>query len=120
MRLKMLVSYAGADFSLAPGEETERFSEAEARRLIKAEHAVKALPPPVKKPASKAEWDDEREALLAERDALSGQLQEAHERIGRLTAQTAAFSAFTAGLSSAVAALPVETADAPLPPEKRG
>ncbi len=110
MKLKMLVSYAGRDFSLAPGEETDRFSEAEAKRLIKAEHAVKAPPPVVKKPASKAEWDEEREALLAERDGLAAQLAEANERLGRLTAQAAAFNTFAASLTSAVAALPMAAA----------
>lgn len=40
MKIKMLTSLAGADFSLRPGEETERFGEAEATRLIEAGYAA--------------------------------------------------------------------------------
>lgn len=36
MKIKMLVSIAGVDFALDVGAETERFSEAEAVRLIEA------------------------------------------------------------------------------------
>lgn len=40
MKLKMLVGMAGADFSLSPKEETERFSGDEAKRMIEAGFAV--------------------------------------------------------------------------------
>jgi len=40
MKLKMLVSMAGADFSLSPGQETDRFSGAEAQRFIDTGIAV--------------------------------------------------------------------------------
>lgn len=36
MKIKMIVSIAGADFALAPGGETERFSQDEAERMIAA------------------------------------------------------------------------------------
>lgn len=36
MQVKMLTSMAGRDFSLSPGEVTDRFSDDEAARLIKA------------------------------------------------------------------------------------
>jgi hypothetical protein len=39
MKLKMRIGLAGSDFSLAPGEETERFSVEEAQRLIDADYA---------------------------------------------------------------------------------
>jgi hypothetical protein len=39
MKIKMKIGLAGADFSLAPGEETERFSAKEAQRLIDADYA---------------------------------------------------------------------------------
>lgn len=44
MKLKMLIGLAGLDFSLAPDEETERFSGDEANRLILAGYAVEAWP----------------------------------------------------------------------------
>jgi hypothetical protein len=42
MRLKMLVSLAGADFTVDPGQETDRFAGEEATRLIAAGYAVPA------------------------------------------------------------------------------
>lgn len=36
MKIRMLQSLAGSDFALAPGDETERFSDKEARRFITA------------------------------------------------------------------------------------
>ncbi|WP_421925485.1 hypothetical protein [Neoaquamicrobium sediminum] len=55
MKLKMLVSMSGADFTLRPGEETERFASKEAQRLIDAGFAVPATEDKperaVKKPA---------------------------------------------------------------------
>lgn len=120
MKLKMLVSYAGTDFSLSPGDVTDRFSDAEAKRLIKEGHAEKAPPAVLKKPASKAEWDDERDTMLAERDGMAAQLAEANERVSALSAQLSAFTAFKAGLASAMADLSQETAEAPPAAETRG
>lgn len=39
MKIKMLTSIAGADFCLSPGDETERFSADEIKRLIEAGYA---------------------------------------------------------------------------------
>ena len=39
MKIKMLVSLAGADYALSPNEETDRFEDAEAIRLIEAGYA---------------------------------------------------------------------------------
>jgi hypothetical protein len=54
MKIKMLTSIAGADFALSPGAETERFSEAEAGRLVAAgyaeEVAAEPAPAPVVEP----------------------------------------------------------------------
>jgi hypothetical protein len=40
MLIRMTTSISGAGFDLHPGDETERFSEAEAMRLIAADYAV--------------------------------------------------------------------------------
>lgn len=40
MKLKILVGMAGADFSLSPGDETDRFTGEEAQRIIAAGYAV--------------------------------------------------------------------------------
>lgn len=40
MKIKMLTSIAGTDFSLSPDDETERFGEAEAKRMIEAGMAI--------------------------------------------------------------------------------
>ena len=40
MKIKMLASFAGADFTLSPGDETDRFSKAEAVRMIEAGYAI--------------------------------------------------------------------------------
>lgn len=42
MKLRILVSMAGADFTLSPGDVTERFPNDEAIRLIDAAYAVPA------------------------------------------------------------------------------
>lgn len=58
MKIKMLIGMAGIDFSITPGEETERFSDAEAQRMIDQGVAVLVEVPgqkrekAVKKPAS--------------------------------------------------------------------
>ncbi|CAN7430868.1 hypothetical protein LJR251_002745 [Rhizobium rhizogenes] len=56
MTVKMIVGIAGADFSLSPGEQTDRFSENEEARLIAAGHAVRSAPSKVEravKPAAR-------------------------------------------------------------------
>lgn len=40
MKIRMLVSVAGVDFALAPGEVTERFGDEDAVRLVQADFAV--------------------------------------------------------------------------------
>lgn len=53
MRIRMLTCYAGADFVVNAGEETERFSDAEAIRMIENGTAVpvaKAIEKAVKAP----------------------------------------------------------------------
>lgn len=40
MKIKMLTSLAGDDFALSPGDETGRFENAEAQRLVEAGYAV--------------------------------------------------------------------------------
>lgn len=56
MKIKMLVGMSGADFSLSPKEETDRFSDKEAKGLIDAGFAVavdgKTVETAVKKPAA--------------------------------------------------------------------
>lgn len=49
MKLKMLVSFAGVDFALSPGDETDRFSEAEASRFIENGFAVLVAEAPIEK-----------------------------------------------------------------------
>lgn len=39
MKIKLLVSFAGADFAIDAGTETERFPDAEAVRMIEAGYA---------------------------------------------------------------------------------
>ncbi|WP_296584236.1 hypothetical protein [Xanthobacter sp.] len=40
MKVRMLVSMAGVDFALSPGDVTERFGDEEATRLVQADYAV--------------------------------------------------------------------------------
>lgn len=49
MKLKMLTSMAGANFALSPGDETERFTGDEARRLIEAGYAELVRDEPVER-----------------------------------------------------------------------
>jgi hypothetical protein len=46
MKVRMLLSLAGSDFALSSGDETERFGDAEALRLIEAAYAVAVAPAP--------------------------------------------------------------------------
>lgn len=67
MTIRMLIGIAGTDFALSPGEETERFSDGEAERMIAAGMAeavdklgpqsvsvAQSAPQPAAKPARKA------------------------------------------------------------------
>lgn len=40
MKIKMLTSLAGDDFAFAPGDETDRFADDEACRLVEAGYAM--------------------------------------------------------------------------------
>lgn len=40
MKIKMTQSVAGTDFALSPGDETDRFGDKEAARMIEAGFAV--------------------------------------------------------------------------------
>lgn len=51
MRIRALVHIAGAGFALAPGDETEIFSDADATRLVAKNAAVLVVP---KKPVEVA------------------------------------------------------------------
>lgn len=53
MKIKMTVSMAGVDFVLSPGEVTERFSDKEALRLVKAGYAVAVAEPAVERAVKK-------------------------------------------------------------------
>lgn len=103
MRLKMLIGMSGTDFVLDPGEVTERFEDKEAKRLIASGFAEKAPPIVKPKPATKQEWDDERDALIAENERLSSEVLAAEEReaalISRLEKQDALINALREGLA---------------------
>ncbi len=53
MKIKMLAGFSGNDFSVSPEEETDRFSDAEAIRMIEAGYAVPAEEAKVEKAAKK-------------------------------------------------------------------
>ena len=60
MKIKMIESYAGSDFSLSPGEETTRFSAKEAKRIIAAGHAIAVVKPVVEKAVKKTPAKERR------------------------------------------------------------
>lgn len=121
MKIKMLESMAGRDFSLSVGETTDRFTDKEAKRFIKTGIAELAPPDPVKKPDTKKEWDDERENLLAENERLQAEVAAAKEREGVLAGEVASLAGFKLSVSSALATIsPVtETAGRDDDTEKR-
>ncbi len=53
MKIKMLTSIAGVDFSLSRNEETERFSAGEAQRLIAAGYAEPVAAPVIERAVAK-------------------------------------------------------------------
>ncbi|CAN7509156.1 hypothetical protein [Pararhizobium sp. LjRoot238] len=121
MKIKMLESLAGQDFSLSPGDVTDRFSDKEAGRFIKAGIAEKAPVEPVKKPATKAEWDDERAKILDENAALLAENAAAKAREADLLQQIEALTAFKTSVVAALGVGPVakETAETSSAPEQR-
>ncbi|KFL25066.1 hypothetical protein JP74_21260 [Devosia sp. 17-2-E-8] len=110
---------AGGDFSVSPGEETDRFSDKEAKRLIELGHAKKAPPP--RKPETKKEWDDEREKLIVENERLHGEVEEGKRREAELEAQIAPLLKLKEAVASFVV-VSEETETTTLPPtqETRG
>lgn len=53
MKIKLLVSFAGVNFALDAGAETDRFSDAEAIRMIEAGYAEPVVDVEVEKAARK-------------------------------------------------------------------
>lgn len=53
MKIKLLVSFAGVNFALDAGTETDRFSDAEAVRMIEAGYAEPVASVDVEKAARK-------------------------------------------------------------------
>lgn len=61
MFIKMTAGFAGRDFSVSPGEVTDRFSDAEAERMIAAGFAVpEDIEKAVKKTPANAETADKK------------------------------------------------------------
>jgi hypothetical protein len=54
MKIRMLTSMAGADFALNVGDETERFPDKEAARMIEAGYAVPVSDPTMERTTKKA------------------------------------------------------------------
>jgi len=94
MKIKMLESMAGRDFSLSTGDVTDRFSDKEARRFIKMGIAEIAPADPVKKPETKKEWDAERMAILDENAALRSENEALKTREADLLSQMDQLSTF--------------------------
>ncbi|MHA6641343.1 hypothetical protein [Mesorhizobium sp. A623] len=122
MKLKILEGLAGRDFALSVGEVTDRFSDKEAARLIKAGLAEKAPIVPAKKPETKKEWDDERMKLLDENARLISENDAAKAREAELVQQVENLSAFKGSVVAALGVDPTvqETAVRAPAPEKRG
>jgi|GEM_PF-1740060 len=109
MRLKMLIGMSGKDFTLDVNEETDRFGDKEANRLIKAGYAEKAPPVERKKPETKKEWDDERASLLEENETLKAQAAAAAQREAELSARFEALTGFYSNVASALQTLAPES-----------
>lgn len=54
MKIKMTVGVAGARFSLSPGDETEQFTDEEAKRMIEAGFAVPVVTKKVERATKKS------------------------------------------------------------------
>jgi len=120
MKIKMLTSLAGRDYSLSINELTERFGDKEAKRLIKDGYAEKAPPEIKPKPETKKEWDVERDALLAENAKLKADLEEAAKREEELASKAALVDSAKAAFGEMFDLAPRETTQAPPAQEKRG
>ena len=119
MKIKMLESMAGREFSLSVGDVTDRFTNKEAKRFIDAGIAELAPPDPVKKPETKKEWDDEREKLLAENERLIEEVAAAKQREEALAAEVLTLSVFRGSVLAALEPAP-QTTSTPDNTEKRG
>lgn len=102
MRLKMLVGLSGTGYTLNPGDETEQFDAKEANRLIKAGYAEKAPPVEKKKPETKKEWDDERDALIAENEKMKVDALTFAERETELLSQVEVLTGFKDSVTAAM------------------
>lgn len=60
MKIQMLASFAGTDFALNAGEETERFPAAEAVRLIEAGYAVPVAAPVIERAVKRTAAKEKR------------------------------------------------------------
>ncbi|QFT00492.1 hypothetical protein FIV06_23895 [Labrenzia sp. THAF191b] len=93
MKITMKTGMAGKDFALDPGETTERFSDAEAKRLIAAGIAEKATKGDVTVGSLKKELSE----VTAERDKLTKTVEVLQDDLratkDALTALEAAFDA---------------------------
>ncbi|WVW37925.1 hypothetical protein [Labrenzia phage vB_LagS-V1] len=93
MKITMKTGMAGKDFALDPGETTERFSDAEAKRLIAAGIAEKATKGDVNVASLKKELSE----VTAERDKLTKTVEVLQDDLratkDALTALEAAFDA---------------------------
>ncbi|MBN9335275.1 hypothetical protein [Devosia sp.] len=118
MKLKMLTSYAGIDFALSPGDETDRFSDKEAKRLIEFGHAEKAPPP--KKPETRQEWDDERAKLIEENERLLAEVEAGTQRVAVLDAELVHLRKLRDAIVPFAAEPSLETTAVLKAPEKRG
>ncbi|MDW5315011.1 hypothetical protein [Rhizobium sp. PL01] len=121
MKIKMLESMAGQDFSLSSGDITDRFSNKEAGRFIKLGIAEKAPDEPVKKPETSKEWDAERMQILDENAGLLAANEALKAREADLLMQIDQLSAFKSSVVSALGVEPAgqETAVKARAPEQR-
>lgn len=79
MKIKMLIGMAGARFSVAPREITDRFSDAEAQDLIDAGYAEEAPDETPQKTAE--EWAAELAALIDQADGAKIELAALAEKL---------------------------------------
>lgn len=54
MKIKMTASFVGPEYSVEAGEETDRFSEAEAIRFIEAGFAIPVAVPKIERAVDKS------------------------------------------------------------------
>ncbi len=119
MEIKMLESMAGVGFSLTAGDITSRFTDKECARFIRLGIAEKAPPKVVKKPETKKEWDEERETLLAEVEALRAENETLKASGADLQQRADELKALRATLALSIGLEIPETAVKPAAPETR-